>query len=366
MRGGHILVSLYYKNNDILQPFESKDAMSKNYFRLTDAVESSRSFFVRERPIVGLDKNIFNPVIEPIIDRRDCENKKLKAAMIFLASKDYESAELDKIQKIKDQIGERFRWATQGLSEIDVSYPTIITLDDGYLLTKRNDGTTEVENELINTFYDNNPDEFDFIFVWTNFSVPADKTNEIARFVPITNRLEGVNKPLLNRSSVYGSTGKLKGVIMMNNVNHYEVSDAPEMNKTLNIVLHEILHQWSAYVEFVDEGGKKNKALLRGPDFQHWSNYVAWTSPVGGLDWFDAGNGNFVSGLALQPDTHLRKYSALDLYLMGLIPRQLMNDVFYIQPTLDGALGNEISGQAKMVTIDQIIKANGEVKCSID
>ena len=356
----------YYKNNGVLQSFASEDAMSKNNLRLNDAVKSGRSFFVRERPIAGLDKNIFDTIATAISDQRDCENKKLKAAMIFVADKNYEASELEKIELIKKELPDRFSWATDGLAEIDASYPIIILLNDGYLLTKRNDGTMEVKNELINTFFDNNPDLFDFIFVWTNFKVPADKTNEIAHFVPITNKWEGVNKPMLDRSQVYGSFGKLKGVMMMNNINNYEISETSKLNETLNIVLHEILHQWAAYIEFINEAGQKSKALLRPEDFSHWSNYLGLISPVGGLGWVEAGNGTFISSLAQQADTNLRKYSKLDLYLMGLIPKQLMTDVFYINPEPAGALGNLILGQLKKVTIDQIIKASGEVKCSID
>ena len=354
----------YYKTDDVIRPFESAQAVSANNFKLSDALVSGQSFYVRERPIAAWDKNIFNPTAEPWQDRRDCENKKLKAAMIFVADKNYEASELEKIELIKKELPDRFSWATDGLAEIDASYPIIILLNDGYLLTKRNDGTMEVKNELINTFFDNNPDLFDFIFVWTNFKVPADKTNEIAHFVPITNKWEGVNKPMLDRSQVYGSFGKLKGVMMMNNINNYEISETSKLNETLNIVLHEILHQWAAYIEFINEAGQKSKALLRPEDFSHWSNYLGLISPVGGLGWVEAGNGTFISSLAQQADTNLRKYSKLDLYLMGLIPKQLMTDVFYINPEPAGALGNLILGQLKKVTIDQIIKASGEVKCS--
>src|SRR3989338_1994103 len=67
----------YYKNNNILREFASTEAVLANRFKLEDAVVNSRTFFVRERPITGLDKNVFNPVAEQLTDRSDCENRKL-------------------------------------------------------------------------------------------------------------------------------------------------------------------------------------------------------------------------------------------------------------------------------------------------
>ncbi len=356
----------YYKSNTVLQPFADQKAVLANHFDLKNAFVSSRSFFVRERPITGLDKNIFNLIAPPITDKRDCENKKLKAAVIFLVDKNYTTSEVEKVQVIKQEIAGRFSWVTDDLAEIDLNYPTAVFFDDGYFLQKRNDGTTEVKNEVINSFYDNNPDAFDFIFVWTNFKIPSENTNETAHFIPITNKQEGLNKAMLDRSAVYGSTGKLKGVIMMGNINKYQPETQTGLNEALNIVMHEILHNWAAYVEFADEDGKNSKAILRSDDYAHWSNYAGFISPLGGFGWIDNGDGTFTNGLTQMVDTNLRKYSQLDLYLMGLIPAQLMDPIMYLVPETAGAIGNTIKAEAKYITVDQVIKASGKVKCSID
>lgn len=357
----------YHKNNGILRPFASKQAVLANRFDLSNAFSGTRSYVIRERPITGLDKNVFNPIAKPIQDSRDCENKKLKAAIIFVVDGSYNNEQIDRLQKIKKAISERFSWATDNLAEIDVDYPTAVMFDDGYFLIKRNDGTTEVKNEVINSFYDNNPDIFDFIFIWTNFKIPSENTNEIAHFISVTNRQEGLNKAMLDRSEVYGSTGKLKGVIMLGNINKYHPETNQGLNEALNIVLHEILHQWAAYIEFIDEEGQKSKALLRDKDYQHWSYYTGFISPLGGSGWIDNSDGTFTNGLLNLSDTNLRKYSKLDLYLMGLIPAQLITEpIMYVVPDTPDALGNTIAGTAKYVTIDQIIKASGKIQCSRD
>ncbi len=357
----------YYKNDRALRLFESQQAVLANHFKLSDALVGSRSYFIRSRPITGLDKNIFNPIAKPIVDSRDCENKKLKAAMIFAVDDSYNMEQLGRLQEIQDATADYYAWATNSLSEIDVSYPVSIMFDDGYFFQKRNDGTTEIKNELMNSFYDNNPDVFDFIFVWTNFKIPTENTNEIAYFTAVTNKQEGINRPLLDRSEVYGSTGKLKGIIMMGNISKYHPETQYGLNQALNIVVHEILHNWAAYIEFIDEEGNKSKALLRNDDYQHWSNYASFISPVGGEGWTDNGDGTFTSGLSKMADTNLRQYSNLDLYLMGLIPPQLLSEpINYVVSNDKYTYSNTILAQIKSVTIDQIIKANGKVKCSID
>ena len=354
-----------YKRNDILQPFASAAAMSANHFDVSQAIVSSRSFFVRSRPIEGFDRNVFNPVAAPLVDRRDCENQKLKAAVIMVVADGYTTPEVENVERVRAAVTDRFSWATDGLANIDVSYPVTVMTDDGYLTTRRNDGTIEVNNEVVNTFYDTNADDFDFLIVWTNFKVPSENTNEMASFIGITNKLEGTNRASLDRSTAYGSNGKLKGVIMMGNINKYQPDTATGLNQALNYVLHEILHQWSAYIGFDDGTGRISTDLLR-EGLEHWSYYAGFISPLGGSGWIDNGDGTFRSGLAQLADPNVRQYSPLDLYLMGLIPRQLMGPVFYVEPKNEGAMGNTIEGTARWVTIDQIVKANGAVRCSLD
>jgi hypothetical protein len=354
----------YYKKKDFLQPFSSTEAVLANRFKLSDAVISDMGYQTRVRPITGLDNNIFDPLAEPIVDKRDCENKNLKAAIIFLAEKDYSNTEIEKVQAIKKEIADRFSWVTDELAEIDVDYPTTILLDDGYFLAKRNDGAIEVRNEVINTFYDDNPDIFDLIFVFTNFKTPSEDINEIATFNFISNIQEGTSRSVADLSGFYGSLGKLKGAIMMGNINKYNPETTKGLNEALNIVMHEILHQWAAYIEFVDEEGELSRDLLRFPDYSHWSYYAGFISPLGGSGWSDNGDGSFTNALSQLADTNLRQYSQLDLYLMGLIPKPLMEPIMYLEPATEGALGNMISGTAKYVTIDQIIAGNGEIKCS--
>lgn len=354
----------YYKEFDIVRPFANQEAISKNGYNINQAIKLPYSYYVREKPIATEDKNIFNPAALPANSKIDCENKKLKAAFVVVAQKETTAQELAAIEKIKSLVADRFAWATDSLATIDLNYPTNVIYDNGYILTKEADGTTDIKNELINTFYENNPDNFDYVFIWTNFKTPEENTNEIANFTSVTNVLEGIGRYQMKASGVYGSTGKLKGVILMGNINKYEISTEKGMNFVLDTVLHEIGHQTSAYIGFNDGKNDYNLDLLR-PDKSHWSYYAGFISPLGGSGWIDNGDGTFTSALSKMSDSNLRKYSPIDLYLMGLIPYQFMSPIWYVVPKNPGELNNTITGTKKYVSIEQIIKANGKINCNL-
>lgn len=356
----------FYKNAGILRRFESKEDVLANKFNLDFAKEASRSYFVRTRPIVGEDKSVFNPVAKPITDKRDCSNTDLKIGIIVVSSGQVTSGEIEKVQTIKKGIPSAYSWATQELSSVDVNYATTVLVDDGYLIEKRANGVTDVHNEVINTFYDNNPDDFDFLMVFTNFTIPSEHdTNEIARFIEVTNKLEGIGKGNSSRAQAYGSDGKLKGIIMMGNINKYNTSDQSGLNQVLNVVNHEILHNWASYIKFEDEDGSLSDDLLRQDDLAHWSIYAGFISPLGGSGWIDNGDGTFTSGLLNIPEGQLRQYSDLDLYLMGLLPRQFVDDISLVVPNNAGSVANTISGKLKKISIEKIVEANGKHQCSI-
>ncbi|MBU0569822.1 hypothetical protein KKB40_03500, partial [Patescibacteria group bacterium] len=93
----------YFKNNSALRPFESVEAVLANRFELANAFVGPLRYAVRERPIIGLDKNVFNLTAKPIEDSRDCANKKLKAAIIFLVDEEYSTQEIERLQMIKKE-----------------------------------------------------------------------------------------------------------------------------------------------------------------------------------------------------------------------------------------------------------------------
>jgi len=118
------------------------------------------------------------------------------------------------------------------------------------------------------------------------------------------------------------------------------------------------MHRWGAYAHFRKTGGTTSTALL-GKDGSHWS-YLLDTqgSFMYGNGWKDNG-GTFTSTAAQSA------YSSLDLYLMGMIPKEQVSPMLLIDNTaIDKTqlpqLGATITGTATTVTIDDIITAEGQ------
>ena len=353
----------YFLERNILQPFSSAAAVTANKFKLTDAITTDRSYYIRSREIQNFDPTIFNPASTQLQNTQDCRATDLRAAVIFLTANQPTQSDISKLQEIKAQIADRWHWASFELSTLDVSYPLVILQDDGHLLTPRSDGTYEVPSELINTFYEQHADEFDFLIVWSDVKLVKPENNEIARYVRVTNQMTGNGLGRMRAGEIYGSGGRLKGIAMMGGLNQYDAETQLGTSQTLNIVLHELLHQWGAAITFIDENGESNKSLLRDPDFGHWSSYVDFISPLGGSGWIDNGDGTFTSVLSLLVDPHARQFSTLDLYAMGLIPAQLMDPIFYLKPKNSDILANTIQAEVSFVDIEQVVADIGKINC---
>jgi hypothetical protein len=354
----------YLLEHNIVRPFASADAVRANRFVLADAIVTPRNYYTRTRPVTGFDSAVFNPVASALHDTSDCENKNLRAAFIIVSNGPVADVNVAVVEQLKQRASTAWSAATAGLSQLDVSYPTQVMVDDGAFTIRHDDGSYEVRNEVINTFFDQHPDQFDFIVVWTTFKTPTEDGGEVAHFIPVTNRVQGIGRSIIRAGEVYGSGGKLKGIISMGEIAKYHPDTPAGLSQALTYLLHEFLHQWSAYLKVALPDGTLSNALLREPDHQHWSYYAGFTSPLGGSGWQDTGGkGVFASSLSGLPDGAIRSFSPLDLYAMGLIPAQLMSSVFYVVPATPGAVGNTIAGTAQTVTIDQIIEGNGRVTC---
>lgn len=350
--------TLFWKNKGVLQPFASEKALLDNNYTLEDMVLGITTFYQRKREVTDFDKRISNPFQEPQLKTRDCENKNLKVAFIFLTHGDKDLEELEKIQLIKDKLPEFFSWALDNLASVDVSYPLVRLEIDRFLTDDQNE---ILLNEVAFSFYDSNPDVFDFLIIYNNF-----KKNEKATafYTPVSNWISGDNKILLDRSENFGSLGKLKGIINMGNINKYSLGKQEGLDMAENYLLHEMLHHFSGAISFIDENNERNWALLREKDLNHWSDYVDFISPLGGLGWQDNKDGTFTSKVSLLEDTSRKKFSELDLYLLGLLPARAVKPIMYLEPREKGLLSSTtIEATGKYVTIDQIIAAHGEWRC---
>lgn len=206
-------------------------------------------------------------------------------------------------------------------------------------------------------FFKTHKDEYDFLVIFSNFDFIMPEFETLAFYNPVKNDIRYIGQKTFNNSSYYGSNGRLQGTIDMGNI-AANVSDPlnPKFDNTLNVLAHEFLHRWGSYVKFKDWNGAVSTKLL-GQDGSHWSFLLDTKGSLEyGNQWQDNGNGTFTSvGTG-------KKFSPLDLYLMGMIdksevPPMLLIENDSVDHTRLPEPGVTISGTARKVTIDEIIAA---------
>ncbi len=240
---------------------------------------------------------------------------------------------------------------------------SLIRVVGNYDTDKSSVDSHQARQEITKAFYNAHEDAYDFIFIFTDFDfkMPADY---IAFYSPVKNDVEGIGLPLFDNSLLYGSNGVLQGTIDMGNITGLNTdSNSTGFADTMDLLSHELLHRWAAYITYMDENGAPSKRLL-GREEEHWSFLLdSQGSVIFGNAWQDNGNRTFTS-------LEGRKYySDLDLYLMGFGPVSVVSPMLLIEnPHIDPKTlpqeGLTIEGRASYVTIEQIIAAMGERKPS--
>lgn len=225
------------------------------------------------------------------------------------------------------------------------------------------DGTINAgpRRAIAQEFFNTHLDEYDFLIIFSNFEFQMPPDEALAFYQPVKNDIQGIGQAIFDHTALYGSASKLQGTVDMGTLANDAISseNTADYEFSLNILSHEILHRWSAFINFEDESGKLSDALL-GNDGSHWSNLLDTNASLQyGNDWRDNGDGTFTS-VGVRTG-----FSPLDLYLMGMIdksqvPPMLLIENSSLDPTALPELGQTVSGTARTVTIEQIIAAMGE------
>lgn len=208
-------------------------------------------------------------------------------------------------------------------------------------------------------YFKNHPDK-DFLVFFSTFDYAMPEPSDKGFYLEVKNDTQGINRSILNNSAQYGSSGLLQGTIDMGNITALTAATGgAKLDETVFTLNHELGHRWLAAVRYKQPDGSLSNALI-GKDNAHWSYLLdSKGSLMYGNGWKDNGNGTFTA-VATQ-----NSFSALDLYLMGMIPKEQVPAMLLIDnPAIDKTrlpeLGATISGTAKTVTINDIIAAEGE------
>jgi len=209
-------------------------------------------------------------------------------------------------------------------------------------------------------FYETHGDAYDFLVVLPTFTASLGKDAD-GLHVAVSNEVRGIGKPLSPEGGApFGSPGRLKGYIDMRAL----MSGVPSSTQWGAVVLaHEVAHQWSGQAGFKETpSGHRSDALL-GKDSAHWSFFLnSEASVLYGSNWEARGPASFESV------ERQRRYSALDLYLMGFLSPQEVGPLTLLSPTpqepssaesIPPPDGTRISATSRLLGIQNIIDAEG-------
>jgi subtilase family serine protease len=257
-----------------------------------------------------------------------------------------------------------------------------ITRDVGQIAVLEHDGSPYDRDEadgtpnyaaraaLAQRFYLTHGDNYDFIVVFTNFEFETG--GAIAFHSLVRNQVTGIGKPVVDNGVFFGSPGRLHGFVDMAAIDRYSrfplsaragvplsvEPSQPGWRDTLNVLAHEVGHQWLARARYRDGTGASSAALL-GRDGSHWSYLLdSDASIMYGSDWRQQPAGDW------RAERVSEGYSPLDLYLMGLAPPARVAPFTLlrnpeIDPTTLPRRGDVVSAVPETVTVDQVVAAEG-------
>lgn len=201
--------------------------------------------------------------------------------------------------------------------------------------------TTEIGNKI----YEVMPDIYDFLLQFSTdhieITTPPINRNFVAgAYQQVKIDFTGTGKGIVDASIFYGSNGKLLGI---------GVLDTLSRGIKANNATHEIVHQWSAFIDSsfdVTDGAG------------HLDTKTNVPSIVGGYEWLDNGDGSYTVNRDEGRSGGFHA-SLFDKYMMGLIPSDLFPTILkysgpfkFSEPILNEEITNRVS-------IEDIISIHG-------
>jgi len=250
--------------------------------------------------------------------------------------------------KVQKQLGIVLRERVGNVVVIDTSSSYNMRLPDGTLNHAARQALAAVAIESLG-------DHYDFVVVAPEFQV------NLGAFIglhwQVSNSVAGIGRPLLDLTSDYGSAGRLKAVIDLDESILQTGVTAGNYDDLLDTLMHEVMHQWVAYFDLQVIAG--NPASQLTTPTWHWSSkYHSQASVMFGARWQPLADGR-------QRAIDIRDgYGPLDLYLAGMLDAAALPETRFLQTSeLSGTelpeLGRTVSADLIAVQPAQIIGALG-------
>ena len=147
---------------------------------------------------------------------------------------------------------------------------TVMEVEGDYDALIDNGETNSAPREVIaRQFYATHPDEYDFIYIFTNFDFQMPLAEAVAFYQDVRNDVQGIGINLFDHSSFYGSNSKLQGIIDMGNLANLAADPKdPDFSFTLGTMSHELMHRWGCHIHIQADDPARD---LLGPTGDHWS-----------------------------------------------------------------------------------------------
>jgi len=220
---------------------------------------------------------------------------------------------------------------------------------------------------LFNKFYETHDDIFDQLVVYTNFTTQSSTVAGAFHF-GISTSVLGINRPPVDNTSFFGSAGRLKSYLWMNQLSFWPSDPYSRVlntgNSVLSILGQETGHRWNSFLRFDPGTGVSN--LLLGRGLVHWSTYLGFevsSTMDGGNNWEEIAPNTF------ENKSFVDYFSNLDQYTIGLRAPEEVPPFFYISSASNDILaartpgtvfpGTQATGTRVEVTIEEVIAVEG-------
>ncbi len=197
-------------------------------------------------------------------------------------------------------------------------------------------------------------DHYDFIIVAPAMQVDLPGVRGL--HWQVHNDVQGIGRPLLDLRPQFGSAQQLKAVIDLDESGLAFATGAVEYDHLLDTVMHEIMHQWVAYVPLLVDGDALAPLATAGA---HWSSrYDSDASVMLGARWHALGDSEWRQVAVYD------SYGPLDLYLAGFIAASELPATRYLltqelQGTELPELGRTVQASEREISVPELLAALG-------
>jgi hypothetical protein len=231
-------------------------------------------------------------------------------------------------------------------------------------------------------FYLTHDDVYDYVVIFHNYDIGIDLGNTFAFYRGVRNFTRGIgpfpseaeSQNVFDFGQSLGSGFRLQGLMFMGDLSKYPDDPNGRIDRDfglgiatpLTVLAHEAGHRHLARSLFVDPHSNQLSLELLGRQIAHWSYFFnSEASLLEGNRIVDHGSGDF----RFETVATIEGFSALDRYLMGLIPPEQVPPTFFVRrPSIGDSIFNPehaplagvfFNGERTDLTMDMILAAHG-------